>query len=810
MAGLRLDFVYALRSLRRNPAYTGAVIILLGLGIGANTAMFSVLSGVLLRPLPQANGDRIVRLYQPNINSQTTGLSPLEMADYRAAAGSLEGIVEYHSMPFTFIGADEAHRLQTGVVSADFFDVMGLRPLLGRTFRPDEDQQGSDPVLVLSWEYWQRAFGGDPGVVGTTFRMNDRTHTVVGVLPRFPWFADQNDVYMPASSCPFRSAPDWAENRTARQPAFALLRAGISRDAALADLGTIAERLHAAYPEAYSEDGRFTITTVSLAELTKGEARPSVLTLLSATSLLLLIVCANVANLAMVRLLRHEEELATRLALGASRRHILRQIGTETGMLAAAGGALGLLIAYLSLGTLVPFLARFSARAYEIRIDGGVLAFAVFAALGAGLLGGLLPAAARLGQLGKTPGPGRRGGGNGRTTLGARDSRLRGWLVVAQVAVSFVLLVGAGLTVRSLINLQRVPPGFDPERVLTARVDLNWTRYASAEQMAAFFRSVEESLAGMPVIESVAFASSFPLNGDPASQIQVSIDSSDPGADAIRVAVNTVTSGYFEVLGVDLLRGRALEDADGLPDALLAMVITRASAERLFGDEDPIGRRISSDGGQSWGTIVGVVGDVRQDLEHDYEAMVFAHQHRFHSIQSRLLVRGLLPAPQLERVVRDAIAEVDREQPVTEVGTIREFRDAALAPRRVVTALLAGFAMLALVTTAVGLAGIIAFSVAERRKEIGIRVALGAKRTHVIGLVLRRALAFTAGGVAVGALLALLLTRLLATLLFGVPPTDVPTFAVVGSVLLVVSALAGALPVHRALRIDPVQAMRGP
>ncbi|MGH7447956.1 MAG: FtsX-like permease family protein, partial [Longimicrobiales bacterium] len=353
------------------------------------------------------------------------------------------------------------------------------------------------PVLLLSWEYWQNGFGGDPGVIGMTLRMNDRVHTVIGVLPQIPRYPSVDDVYMPSSSCPFRSAPDWANSRTARQPAFALLRPGRTIDVALADMRAVATRLHDAYPEAYPVSRRMSIAAVPLADLLTRDVRPTLLILLAATACLLLLVCTNVTNLTLARLLRRDGEIATRAALGATRARIARQVVTEVLVLALIGGALGVAVAFGTVRPAALWIERFTPRAAAIRLDGVVLIASLLITLLAGMIAGLVPALARLRGAGSLA-----TGAAGRTTAGRRHMRLRGTLIIAQVATAIVLLTGAGLLMRSMLNLERVSPGFDPERVLTARIDLNWTRYDNAERSAAFYRAVEERLLAQPFVES--------------------------------------------------------------------------------------------------------------------------------------------------------------------------------------------------------------------------------------------------------------------------------------------------------------------
>ncbi len=805
MTDLRHDIRHALRTARTQPGFTIAVLLTLALGIGASTAMFSVLNAVLLSPLPQRNAERVVRLYQPNTVSETTGLSPLEIADYEQQARVFEDVVEYHSMPFTFVGAREAQRLQTGVVSASFFDALGVQPVLGRLFRPGEDQPGAEPVLLLSYEYWQREHGGDPAVVGSTLRMNDRTHTVVGVLPSLPQYPDENDVYMPTSSCPFRAGPNWAENREARGTALGLVRAGVTTDALMTELRTVSARLRTEHAEAYPTEQRFGIAAVPLDELIAQPARATLVILLAATGLLLLIVCSNVGNLMIVRLLRRDSEMAVRTAFGATRARLTRQLATESAVLAAAGGALGLLVAFASTDALAAFVSRFTPRASEIRVDGAVVLFALGATSLTALVSGLLPLTALRSGIATVLRQ-----SSGRTTTGGAHARIRDGLIVLQVAVSLVLLVGAGLLLRTVTHLQNVDTGFDPAGVMTARVDLNWTKYDNGDVRRQFFLDLERELAAQPGVRAVGVGSTFPLNGDPAFSVDFAIeDRAVVGDEAPDVGATTASPGYFEALGVPLLRGRTFHSADHLADAEPVGIVTRSLAERYWPGADPIGRRISFDGGQNWGRVVGVVGDVRLGLEDDFEDLVFVPHYSGAGIGARVLVRGDASPIALERALRTAIAAVDPQQPVTEVLALDAHRGERLSPYRLTALLMGMFALIALGVTAVGLAGVIAFSIAQRTREIGIRVAIGAQPLGVLRMVLGQTLALVAVGAALGAGVAWLLADSLTGLVVGVTVADPLTYVGVAALLMVVATGAGLVPARRAIRIDPLDALKG-
>jgi putative ABC transport system permease protein len=801
------DLSYGLRCIRTRPAFAAAVVLTLAFGIGANTAIFSVVRGVLLRPLPYAAGDRLVVLHEPARLSgiDDVGFSPPEIADLRARSHALDRVVEYHSMFFNLLGRGEPERVRTGVVSANFFDALGARPLLGRTFLPQDDRAGAEPVLVLSYEYWQDSRGGDPAIVGKTFRMNGKIHTVVGVLPHVPQYPQANDIYLPVAACPFRSAPMMAHDWSGRMLlAFGRLAPGASLASARSELGSIAAAQHRDHPESYpANQGLATVATPLREELTR-KARPTLLTLLAAVVLVLLIACANVANLTLARLFGRERELAVRTALGAGRGRLVRQLLTESTLLAVAGGALGLVLAAVSHGLLVSLAARFTPRAFEIRIDGGVLLFTLLASIVTGLAAGALPLLRRR-EMSSGLQAGLWAGGTAPS-----GQRLRGAMIVLQLALSFTLLIGAGLMLRSLLQLERVAPGYASSAVLTSHLSLDFSRYMDAPRRLAFADAVLERVGAQPGIRAAALASSFPLSDVAFSQtLRVEHRAAEPGEAAPKVDLRVVTAGYFQTLGIPLLAGRLFTPGDD-PKAAEVVLVNQTLARRLWAGRDPLGARLSfADNGNHWRTVVGVVGDVREHgLEQEADAEAYVPLPQLPLLAMTLLVRGELSAAGLEREVRQAVHQVDPDQPVAEVRLLERVRSDSLSSHRVTATLLTLFAFLALLISAAGIGGLIAFSVAQRTQEIGVRVALGASRPGILWLMLRQAMVLTCAGLALGVALAHPLNRTVSGLLYGVRPTDPLTFVAVGLVFVVTTAVACLLPAQRATEIEPVIALR--
>jgi putative ABC transport system permease protein len=810
---LTSDCGYAFRMMRKNLGFTAVAILTLALGIGANTAIFSVVHSVLLRPLPYPQGQQLIfiRQQETKLGNPDLTFSVKEIEDYRAQNRTLAGLVEYHSMSFTLFGHGDPERVRTGVVSANYFDLFGVQPLLGRTFLPDDDKLGAPPVLLLSYEYWKNNFGSDAGIVGKTFEMNDKVHTVVGVLPPVPQYPDENDVYMATSACPFRSSPMHLEDRDMRMmEVFGRLKPGVTVTQANADVSAIAAGLKASYPKSYPDNVGFTSTAAPLQEELTHGARPTLLLLLAAAAFVLLIACANVANLTLARMAKRERELAVRSALGAGRSRLLRQLLTESFLMAFVGGALGLLLAYGSLELLTDFVGRLTPRAREIHIDSQVLLYTLAAALGTTVVFGTLSALFSRANLSSSLKEGSCGAGSGR-----QQNRVRSALIVCQIAFSFLLLIGAGLMIRSLFKMQQMDAGIVPQRVLAMRTMLNWTKYTEAEKTAVFVQELLDRVKTEPGVLSVAISSRYPfepeaITGGPESfsfAFQIEGRTLEPGQAPPVSTFAAVSPDYFKTLGIPLKGGRLLAETDKekAPDVL---IINEAARRQFWANEDPIGKRVTADGGKHWATIVGIVGDVREfGLDHAPTAEFYASQAQ--SLQpSTLIVRTISEPRSMARALTRAVHDVDPQTAVTHILTLEQARYESMASPRVTASLLGIFAGLALAIATAGIGGIMALMVSQRVREIGIRIALGARPASILQMVLGQGMLLAVLGVGIGIAGAVALTGLVKSLLFEVPPTDVLTFSGVGLTLLAAAALASYLPARRAAAVDPNIALR--
>ena len=810
MEQLIRDIRFGARTLLKHRGFAALAILTLGLGIGANTAIFSVIDGVLLKPLPYASGDRLVLVRQsaPLAGRANAGVSIKELYDYREQTQAFDALVEYHQMNFDLLQRGEPDRVNTGVVSHDFFDVLGITPILGRAFLPEDDKPGANAVLVLSYSYWQAKFGGDPRIVGQVFQMNDRPHTVVGVLPNVPHYPQENDVYMSVSACPFRAAAEKRIDQNRRifsaLTVFGRLKTGVSRERAAADVATICGRFTHDNPTIYRPGSGFTATTLGVRDELTRNARPMLLILLATTGLVLLIACANVANLTLARLLRRDRELALRAAMGAGRGRLARQLLTESTMLSLAGGLVGLAFASSTMSLLTAFVGRFTSRTGEIGIDPWVLAFTLLISVVTGIVFGTLPALSSRVDLSSAMKQGGRG-----SSESAGRRRIQGALIVAQVGVSVVLLVGAGLLMSSFVRLQRVDAGYRTDRVLAAEAFTNFSKYPDPQSQLRFYEPVLQRLQAEPGVVSAAVTNAVPLSASTPNNTPFEIqgrqtDNPDqrPSAD-----VRVISPDYFRTLGIPLVEGRAFNDLDRRDAPAVAMI--NKAMVRYWDTGDPIGSQVSFDSGQTWARIVGIVGDVREfGLAQESMAQVYTPLSQSQGLAGRFLVRTTGDPLTAAKLIRQDVHAIDPNMPVENVQTLEELRDRDLATPKLTATLLAVFAGLALLVTMSGISGVIATSVSQRVQEFGVRMALGASREGVLVLVLRQGLGLVGAGLAVGIVASIALTRLLSTYLFDTRPTDPTTFVAVSLLFLAAGSLACLGPAWRATRVDPMLALR--
>ena len=801
---------YALRLLRRQPGYTIAVIATLGLGIGANSAIFSVINGVLLKPLPYVESERLVLVRQaaPLAGQDQVPVSIRELYDYREQTSDFSGLVEFHQMSFDLIRRGEPDRVTTGVVSSNFFDVLGVKPIAGRNFVAADERHGAEAVLLLSNSYWQTRFGGDPKIVGQVFQMNDRPHMVIGVLPAVPLYPQECDVYMPTVACPFRARGE--ERMAANRRAFAALQVfgrlkpGVTAEHAGLQVATVADRFRREHPDSYKDQRGFSAATVGvLGELTRN-ARPMLLVLLAATGLVLLLACANVASLTVARTLNRDRELSLRTALGATRRQLIGQLLTESVLLGVAGGLVGLVVSSASLGALTTFVGRFTSHTRDIAIDGRVLIFTAVISILTGIAFGALPALITRPAAAAALKQGGAGGG-----ASPRRRRLQHALVISQVAVSVVLLTAAGLLFTSFYRLQKVNPGYNPERVLSAEIYGNFTRYATADDSLRLYQPLIEQLRRLPGVQTAAIGSLVPLGtafgpflGPFEIEGRATAGRERPSADAA-----IASDDYFRTLGIPIIGGRAFRPTD-TRDSTPVAIISQNMARYWDGD-DPVGSRIKFDG-ETWYTVVGVAGNVRQ-YGLDREGIAQAYRPLAQTPSSfggSLVVRTTGDPTALAAAVRDAVHSLDPDLPVENMKTLEDLRSGFLATPRLTAVLLMLFAALALIVTLAGLTGVIATSVSQRTQEFGIRLALGETPGGVLTGVLRQGLLLVVTGLVAGIAASAFAARILTSYLFDTEPSDPATLAAVAFAFLLAGAMACLGPARRATHVDPMRALR--
>ncbi len=801
------DIRYALRMFAKSPAFTAIAVVALALGIGANTAIFSVVDAVLLRPLPFKNPNQLVIVWEnaTHLGFPKNTPSPANFLDWRQQSTVFEGMAAFAERSFNLTGMGEPERLDGRRVSANLFDLLGVRPIVGRTFVPEEDKPGTK-VAILNEALWQRRFGGNPAVVGQAITLNGESYTVVGVVRstmKLPSFANWRDqVWVPLAFSP--------EEANSRGDHFleviARMKPGITLVSAQAEMETIMARLAQQYPVYNTRIGAL---VRPLHEEIVGDIKPALLVLLGAVVFVLLIACANVANLLLARAAVRQKEIAIRLALGADRSRLTRQLLAESVILSLLGAAVGLVFAFTGLNVLTHFVPPEVMQPDAIAINSKVLVFTLAVAIVTGLLFGIAPATqASHFNLNDTLKEGGRDSG-----AGARGKRLRSSLVIAEVAVSFILLIGAGLLINSFMHLRNLDPGFRADHLLTLNVDLSEVKYPDVPRRTAFFDEVIRRVRELPGVQSVAAAGNLPFtyNGDSMGIAAEGIP--DPPSDQWPdVIYRTIGPGYFNTMGIPLLRGRDFTDQDTL-DNTLGVVISEKTAKHYWPNEDPIGKRLKPGATTSkspWRTVIGVAKDVRQNdfIAEPKMQMYFSFRQVQSMTANALIVRTTVDPLTLASPVRNAIWSVDKDQPVSNVNSMEHIVARAVARQRFSMLLLAIFAALALVLAAVGIYGVMSYSVAQQTREIGIRIALGAKRSDVLAMTVKNGLKLVGVGLVVGVIVAFALTRVMSSLLFGISATDPLTFISIAMVLFGVALLASYIPALRATKIDPMLALR--
>jgi len=803
LGDLSQDLRYGLRMLLKNPGFTIVAIIALALGIGANTAIFSVVNTVLLRPLPYKDPDRLVMVWEENSKQGFPRDTPsaANYIDWRDQNHVFEGMAAMVELSFNLTGAGDPERIDGQRVSANLFFLLGINPQLGRAFLPEEDRPGANHVVIMSHGLWQRQFGADPAIIGKPINLNGESFTVVGVMPRgfqFPTRADQ--LWIPIAF----DTTEARERGNHYLEVIARLKPGITLERTQAEMTTIAGRLEQQYPKTNTSIGA---VVTPLHERVVGDIKPALLILLGAVAFVLLIACANVANLLLARAAVRQKEIALRLAVGASRSRLMRQFLTESVLLSVFGGAVGLFLSLAGLDLLNRFIPPNISHAEAATIDAKVLSFTVLVSLVTGLIFGIAPATQAanfnlndtLKESGRDPGS----GGN----------RIRGLLVISEVAVSFVLLIGAGLLINSFMRLRSVDPGFRPEKLLTMKIVLPEVRYPDRATRSAFYTELIRRVETVPGVKSAAVATSLPLT-DTGNSIGISIEGRpDPGPDHVPIVITRIVSSrYFEIMGIPLLKGRVFTEQDRA-ESTGVVVVSEITARRLWPGEDPIGKRISgwsTDPQRKWVQIIGVVKDVRQfELAADPKLQIYLPYEQARFFEPRaLIVQTDVDPMSLATMVRRTVWEIDKDQPVSDISSMEEIVSQSVTRQRFSMLLLGVFAGLALLLAAVGIYGVMSYSVAQRTHEIGIRIALGAQRSDVLKMTVGEGLRLVSTGVVIGLAAALILTRVMSSLLFGVSANDPTTFITISLILVGVAVLASFVPALRATRVDPMFALR--
>ena len=800
MDSLLRDIRYGVRGLMKRPGFTAIALIALALGIGANTAIFSLVDAVLVQPLPFHQPDRLVWMWG-NIRQggNRASVSPLDFLDYRQQNTTFEQFAATLSIPIplNLTGNGEPERLTSAAVTGNYFDALGVKPALGRTFVLDNEKSGNDQVAVLSYALWQRRFAGDPDIVNKTVMLDGKSCLVLGVMQKDFNFPQGAELWVPMN---FDRSPGMKQRKAHFLRPIGRLKPGVTIAQAQADTDAIARTLEKLYPDTNTG---WNLRLVSLRDQLIGNSKPTLFILFGAVGFVLLIACANVANLLLVRAAARQKEIALRTALGASRMRIVRQMITESVLLALAGGAIGAFLANWGVELLVAVSANNLPPTANVRIDATVLGFTLIVSLVTGVLFGLAPAlrTMKLNLCDSLKEGGRSVG------EGVQRNLTRSILIVMESAIAVVLLVGAGLLIRSLVRLQNISPGFDFHNVLTMRIDLPEEKYSTPEKTTSFFQQLESRIGGLPGVESVGLISELPLSGQP-NDMPYTVEGRPPSGpeDGFDDDFRRVNTQYFRAMRIPLLRGRNFTEQEVSKEAKVVL-ISDLLAKQVFPNEEPIGHRLVMGMHGDAFEIIGIVGDIRHHAL-EYSPSPAMYMPTFEGNWMNLVIRAESDPTNLTAAVRREVKAIDPDQPVAAVKTMDEWMSTAVAGPRYRTSLLGLFALVALILASTGIYGVMSYSVTQRTHEIGVRMALGARRLDVLKLVVRQGMSLVAVGVFIGLIGAFALTRVMSSLLFEVTPKDPLTFTAVALFLATVAFIACYIPARRATKVDPLVALR--
>jgi putative ABC transport system permease protein len=797
------DLRFGARRLIKNPGFSFIAILTLALGVGANTAIFTVVNSVLLRPLPYKEADRLVMVKDTWLPKfPEFAAAPANFLDWRKENTVFERLVAIRRSSMNLTGKGDPEQLIGGAVTEGFFPMLGVAPQLGRDFLPEENQTGKNNVLILDHGFWQKRYGGDPGIINQSISFDGQSYTVIGVLPSTFSFLDGDVAYW----TPLAFTPEQAQNRGGHNLGRVVgrLKPGVTLEQASAEMVAIAGRLAAQYPA----DVGWSVKVMSLLEYNVRSIKPALLILLAAVAFVLLIACVNVANLLLSRAAGRTKEIAIRSALGAGRGRIIRQLLTESMLLALLGGAAGLALAKWGLDLLLMFAPENLPRMSQVSLDGRIFGFTALLTLLTGVLFGLVPALqASNPNLNETMKDGGRG-----STEGGRGKLIRNSLVVLEVSTALVLLIGAGLMIKSFWRLQQINPGFNLQNTMTATVALPRRKYADEKQQAAFFERLLEKVQHLPGVQSAGATSLLPLsNNDSIAGFEIQDRPPLPPGAGQSTLFYRVSEGYFKAMGIPLIRGRLLDYRDTADSAHVA-VINETMAKKIFPNEEPIGKRItfgSRESSLNWYEIVGIVGDVRHySLDQPATLQTYEPFRQQTTPTMSLVVRATGDPASLGAAIRNQVQELDPEQPIANLKTLDSLAATSTAQRAFSMTLLSVFAAVALVLASIGIYGVLSYAVNQRTHEIGVRMALGAGRRDVLKMVVAQGMSLILLGSAIGLIAAYGLTRVMSSLLFDVSATDPLIFGLIALLLIAVALFACYIPARRATKVDPLIALR--